>query len=280
MGKGKLSIPAARVTQFANFSRPTTKSQLRSFLGLCNFYARFISNFAHLSSPLNQLLRRDSSDNLTWNDDLDKVFHTIISSITHHTSLVIPNCDEVWCVFSDASLCGIGGVLCVSRYHCWVPCSFFSRQLLPREQKFAATELEALALLETLEHFKLYLAKKRFRCLYRPSSTVRNSGGSAFICQIDEMETQTGGTTPSLLSTSRESRIQWQMHCPGKDVYSHCSSYISSNPSAADQHISLQKQPIHNYSPTPVSSDQAQASEEGGGVVDPPTTHTQCRTLL
>ncbi len=68
VGKGKLSIPAARVTQFANFSRPTTKSQLRSFLGLCNFYARFISNFAHLSSPLNQLLRRDSPDNLPWND--------------------------------------------------------------------------------------------------------------------------------------------------------------------------------------------------------------------
>ncbi len=40
------------------------------------------------------------------------------------------------------------------------------------------------------------------------------------------------------------------------------------------QHISLQKQPIQNYSPAPVSSDQAQASEEGGGVVDPPTTHT------
>ncbi len=90
---------------------------------------------------------------------MDKVFH---SSITHHTSLVIPNCDEAGCVFSDASLYGIGGVLCVSRSQCWVPCSFFSRQLLPREQKFAATELEALALLETVEHFKLYLAGRDF----------------------------------------------------------------------------------------------------------------------
>ncbi len=43
-----------------------------------------------------------------------------------------------------------------------MPCSFFSRQLLPREQKFSATELEALALLETIEHFKLYLAGRDF----------------------------------------------------------------------------------------------------------------------
>ncbi len=123
---------------------------------------------------------------------LGQVFHTIISSITHHTSLVIPNCYEAQCVFSDASLCGIGGVVCVSRSQCWVPCSFFSRQLLPREQKFASTELEALALLDG-GTFQTVPCRKRFRCLYRPSSTVRHSRGSAFICQIDEMETQTGG---------------------------------------------------------------------------------------
>ncbi len=162
VGKGKISIPAARVAQLDTFVRPVTKSHLRSFLGLCTFYSRFISNFSHLASPLYSLLKRNSPDTLPWNEDYDSNFHKIISSITHHSSLIIPHCNEARCVFSDASLCGIGGVLCVTRSDAWMPCSFFSRQLLSREQKFSATELEALALLETIEHFKLYLAGRDF----------------------------------------------------------------------------------------------------------------------
>ncbi len=60
-------------------------------------------------------------------------------------------------MFSDASTTGIGGALCVCRNDIWMPCSSFSRKLIPRERKFSATELEALALLETVEHFSLYL---------------------------------------------------------------------------------------------------------------------------
>ncbi len=52
IGSGKISIPSIRVSQFQSFARPTTKSQLRSFLGLCNFYSRFIAHFAILVAPL------------------------------------------------------------------------------------------------------------------------------------------------------------------------------------------------------------------------------------
>ncbi len=121
IGNGKISIPSARVAPFSSLSRPITKSQLRSFLGLCNFYSRFISNFSQIVSPLNSLLRRTSPDTLPWSDDLDSTFHSIITSIVNHSALIIPLCNEVRCVFSDASMCGIGGVLCVSRSDSWMP---------------------------------------------------------------------------------------------------------------------------------------------------------------
>ena len=132
IGNGKISFPSARVAQFSSLSRPITKYQLRSFLGLCNFYSHFISNFSQIVSPLNSLLRRTSPDTLPWSDDLDSTFHSIITSIVNHSALIIPLCNEVRCVFSDASACGIGGVLCVSRSDSCMPCAFFSRQLLPR----------------------------------------------------------------------------------------------------------------------------------------------------
>ncbi len=209
--------------------------------------------------------------------DLDKVFH---SSITHHTSLVIPNCDEARCVFSDASLCGIGGVLCVSRFQCWVPCSFFSRQLLPREQKFAATELEALALLETVEHFKLYLAGRDFAAYTDHQALLGILEGVPSSAKLTrwkhKLETQTGGLLH--LYCLHQGRAESSGRCT---VQARMDTAIASAAATSaathqqlHQHISLQKQPIQNYSPTPVSSDQAQASEEGGGVVDPPTKHT------
>ena len=162
VGNGHLSIPQARVFQIQNYSKPSTKSQLRSFLGLCNFYSKFIPNFSSFSSVLTSHLHKKSPDKIPWNNDLTRAFSSIVNAISDHASLVIPTCNEAWCVFSDASLCGVGGVLCVCRNNVWTPCSFFSRQLIPREQKFSATELEALALLETIEHFKFYLSGRSF----------------------------------------------------------------------------------------------------------------------
>ncbi len=109
------------------------------------------------------MLRRTSPDTLPWNDDHDVSFSSIITAIINHSALIVPNSDEVRCVFSDASTTGIGGALCVCRNDIWMPCSFFSRKLIPRERKISATELEALALLETVEHFRLYLAGRQFK---------------------------------------------------------------------------------------------------------------------
>ena len=71
--------------------------------------------------------------------------------------LTIPALSDKFAVFTDASSCGVGGVLCVCRDDVWVPCAYYSRQLLPREQRYAATELEALAMLTAIEHFSYYL---------------------------------------------------------------------------------------------------------------------------
>ncbi len=76
---------------------------------------------------------------------------------------MIPTYSDSLCIFSDASTTGIGGTLCVYRDSQWQPCSFYSRQLFPRERNYAILDLEALALLATVRHFHYYLSGVYFK---------------------------------------------------------------------------------------------------------------------
>ncbi len=163
VGNGRLSIPEAKVAHISNFILPTTKSALRSFLGLVTFYARFVPSLAKFTSVLSNHLTDKCPDKIQCNQDFIDNFNFIIDSIVHHSSLILPVSNDAWCLYTDASTRGIGGVLCVYRNNSWTPVSFYSRQLLPREANYAVTDLEALALLASVQHFRFYQDGRYFK---------------------------------------------------------------------------------------------------------------------
>ena len=77
-------------------------------------------------------------------------------------SLCIPLPEDVFSVVTDASGLGVGGVLQVWRDNRWEAAAFFSRQLQGAEQRYSTTELEALALVCTLQHFAYNLYGRKF----------------------------------------------------------------------------------------------------------------------
>ncbi len=162
VGEGHLSIPQARVEQFRLYVKPKTVSQLRSFLGLANFYSKFVPRFADLSKVLTPHTSKNSPKNVVWNDVMCCAFDSIINAIVNYVELMVPADGDSLCIFVDASTAGVGGVLCVYRSNEWKPVSFYSKQLLPRESRYSATEIEALALLTTVEHFAYYLRGVEF----------------------------------------------------------------------------------------------------------------------
>ncbi len=166
---GLLSIPEARVALITNYIIPSTNPSL-----------------SHHTSVLNYHTRRAGPEQLQHDDDFITAFQFIISSISHHASLTIPDCHDAWCVFTDASYQGIGGSLCVYRNNTWTPCSFYSRQLLPREKNYAIIDLEALALLATATHFHFYLSGRFFKAFTDHSPLVNIINGqppSARLCR-------------------------------------------------------------------------------------------------
>ena len=70
--------------------------------------------------------------------------------------------DDHISIVTDASGRGLGGILQVQRQDEWRPAAYYSRQLRGAEQRYSATELEALALVETINHFSHYLYGRTF----------------------------------------------------------------------------------------------------------------------
>ncbi len=77
----------------------TTLKQLRSFLGFCNFYHRFIKDYANHSKALNKLLKKTEMWN--WTDEQQKAFDDLKNSFSTQPVLLIPNQDKPFFIMAS-----------------------------------------------------------------------------------------------------------------------------------------------------------------------------------
>ena len=162
VGEGTMSIPQHRVQALASYTKPSTKKGLRSFLGAIGFYRRYVEKLANETAILTPLTSKLAPARIVWTEERELAFHTICNMISHSCVLCIPLPEDVFSLVTDASGLGIGAVLQVWREERWEAAAFFSRQTRGAEQRYSATELEALALVESVKHFAYYLYGRTF----------------------------------------------------------------------------------------------------------------------
>ena len=141
---------------------PTTKTALRSFLGTCQFYSKFVPNFADIGSALTDKLKKGVKEPLFWTDTEISYFNQLKSSLSSEPVLKLPNLDKPFVVRSDASNRGLGGVLLQYYDDIPHPVAYTSRKLLPREVNYSTVEKELLAVIFAMHKFKYYLLGKQF----------------------------------------------------------------------------------------------------------------------
>ena len=88
---------------------PNSLSDLRSFLGLCTYYRRFIQNFATIARPLYQLLEKNNK--FYWTENCEEAFETLKKLLTSAPILSYPTPGDTYILDTDASKTGIGAVL-------------------------------------------------------------------------------------------------------------------------------------------------------------------------
>ncbi|GFT05821.1 retrovirus-related Pol polyprotein from transposon 17.6 [Trichonephila clavipes] len=142
------------------FPVPKDQKQIKSFLGCCNFYRRYIKNFAKRALPLTNLLRKDTP--FEWTSETQEAFDDIKKAILNPPVLALPDQNVELQITTDASSRGIGAVLEQKYPNSEVkPLYFFPKKLNPSQSKYNATVLEFFAIYTALNFFRPFLLDRK-----------------------------------------------------------------------------------------------------------------------
>ncbi|CAF2039059.1 unnamed protein product [Rotaria magnacalcarata] len=171
--KNGVHTSPSKTQAIINMPEPKNISQLRSFLGMVNHYAKFIPQLSHRLLPLYSLLKKDTQWN--WNADCDKNFRNIKQNLISPIVLTHYDPSLPLVLAADASSAGVGAVL----YHRYPDGSekviaHASKTLTTTERNYAQIEKEALALIYGVKKFDQFLRDRRFTLLtdHKPLITI------------------------------------------------------------------------------------------------------------
>ena len=150
----------SKVNAVKNATKPKTAAEVRSFLGLVNFSARFIENLATKSEPLRKLTKK--SEKFVWGDDQQKAFDQLKTDLSKAETLAYFDPKAETRIIVDASPVGLGAVLTQMQNGQKRVVHYASRSLSDVERRYSQTEKEALACVWACERFHLYVYGTEF----------------------------------------------------------------------------------------------------------------------
>jgi len=107
--KDGISVDPAKIEAIVNWPRSTKVSKVRSFLGITGCYRRFVEGFSKLAFPITKLLRKTTK--FEWTPECEDSFQELKKRLVSAPILAIPEGNEQFVIYSDASKKGLGCVL-------------------------------------------------------------------------------------------------------------------------------------------------------------------------
>ena len=160
--KHSITPQVSKIECIVNAPPPLTKKVLRSYLGMVSFYRKFIPNLASYTAPLSDLLRKERSDPIKWNDELESNFQKIKYFLTSEPILRLHDISLPFVLRTDGSGTGLGAVLLQYHESTSFSVAYASRKLLDREKNYSTIEREYLAIVFGISRFNYYLYGKEF----------------------------------------------------------------------------------------------------------------------
>ena len=151
----------AKVEAVVNAREPQNVSEVRSFLGLVNFNARFIPNLATMAEPLRRLTWKDTQ--FRWSEKEQTAFDQLKEALSRAETLAYFDKMAPTKVIADAGPVGLGAVLIQEQKGEQRVISYASRSLTDVERRYSQTKKEALALVWACERFHNVSTWHRFR---------------------------------------------------------------------------------------------------------------------
>ena len=155
--QGLIGLHEDNVDKIRKAPRPSTKKQVRSFMGLAGYYRDFIPNFAAVAAPLSDLTRKGQPSKVEWGDAQEKAYQTIKILLTSEPILRLPDPEKTFVLRTDASDYGIGAVLMQEHEGKLFPICYASKKLSDTELNYSTIEKECLAVVWGIKRFHMYL---------------------------------------------------------------------------------------------------------------------------
>ncbi|XP_056864071.1 uncharacterized protein LOC130511209 [Raphanus sativus] len=146
-----VSVDPEKVVAIRAWPQPKNATEVRSFLGLAGYYRKFVKGFASLAQPMTQLTGKDVK--FVWSEECERSFSALKNMLTSAPVLVLPEEDQPYVVYTDASITGLG---CVLIQHGKV-IAYASRQLRKHEGNYPTHDLEMAAVVFALKIWRSYL---------------------------------------------------------------------------------------------------------------------------
>jgi hypothetical protein len=143
------------------FPAATTAKELQRFLGLINFYRRFIPKAALLMKPLTDALV-GAPKIIRWSEELQEAFEAAKKAVAGAMLLSHPQANAEVSLATDASNSHVGAVLQQRQGNVWAPLAFFSKKLNSAQKNYSTFDRELLAIVMAIRHFHFFFEGRVF----------------------------------------------------------------------------------------------------------------------
>lgn len=158
-----VGMDKSRIEAIESFPTPRGIKEVQRLIGLAGWYRRFIRNFAELTAPITELIKKGTK--FKWNDECQKAFEQLIIALTTAPVLACPDYNLPFEIQADASKVACGAVLVQYQNGIERVIAYMSQKFTPTQQKYHVTELECLAVILAIEKFRPYIEGSHFRVI-------------------------------------------------------------------------------------------------------------------
>lgn len=149
-----------KIDSVKSWPSPKSLKDVRSFLGTCSYYRKFIRNFAVIAKPMHKLTEKNCP--FKWTDECETAFQQLKNSLLTAPILGFPDMAKPFILDTDASGYGIGAVLSQISDGKEIVIAYFSKALSKAQRQYCVTRRELLAIVLSLKHFHHYLYGTQF----------------------------------------------------------------------------------------------------------------------
>lgn len=156
-----ITLSKRQINAIENFPQPRNMLEVQRFLGLANYFRKFVKNYSLIARPLHHLLKKDAL--FDFNENCKRAFVSLKKALTSFPVLQLYNPLAPTELHRDASAQGLAAILLQKQSsNKWAPVAYFSQTTNKAETNYHNFELEMLAMVRAIERFHIYLYSLEF----------------------------------------------------------------------------------------------------------------------